>query len=235
MFETATFESTGSITTQSRKWMVATLLLNGSILATLILIPLLRPQLLPGRTLVSLLAPPMAPSAPPEARSPVDATRTVQLDNPYAAPTRIQPVIRTDAGPAPNQAIDTSGLGNRGTSIPGADNPFGHPSPVRVVEPAASSGPIHISSGVLEGRLIFKKQPVYPPIAISTRTEGTVLLQAVISKAGAIEKLRVVSGPAMLRQAAMDAVSQWRYQPFELNRQPVEVETTISVVFNLSH
>jgi protein TonB len=61
-----------------------------------------------------------------------------------------------------------------------------------------------------------------------------VVLQAVISKAGAIENLRVVSGSPMLQQAALEAVRQWRYRPYLLNGEPVEVETTIHVVFNLN-
>jgi protein TonB len=58
-------------------------------------------------------------------------------------------------------------------------------------------------------------------------------LQATISTAGTIENLRVSSGPAMLRQAALDAVQNWRYKPYELNGEPVEVETTVNVVFTL--
>ncbi len=235
MFETATFESTGSITTQSRKWMVATLLLNGSILATLILIPLLRPELLPGRTLVSLLSPPTAPSAPPATRASAESTQTVQLLNPYAAPTRIPAIMVSEPGPAPAQGIDLRGMENAQTGIPGADNVFGDQARVRVVHPPAAAGPVRISSRLLEGTIVSKKQPVYPPIAIAVHLEGTVILQATISKTGTIEHLRVMSGPAMLRQAAIDAVSQWRYRPYVLNGQPLEVETTVNVVFSLSH
>jgi protein TonB len=60
-----------------------------------------------------------------------------------------------------------------------------------------------------------------------------VVLQATISKTGTIEGLHVMSGPAMLQQAAMDAVRSWRYRPYLLNNEPVEVETTINVVFTL--
>jgi periplasmic protein TonB len=75
--------------------------------------------------------------------------------------------------------------------------------------------------------------PQYPAIAKAARIQGTVVLQATISKAGGIENLRVVSGPPMLQQAAMDAVRSWRYKPYLLNGDPVEVETTVNVVFNL--
>jgi len=59
------------------------------------------------------------------------------------------------------------------------------------------------------------------------------VLQAMISKSGTIENLRVVSGPALLQQAALDAVKSWRYRPYLLNNLPVEVETTVNVVFTL--
>ena len=71
-------------------------------------------------------------------------------------------------------------------------------------------------------------------IAQASRLQGTVVLQAVISKNGTIENLHVVSGSPLLQQAAIDAVSQWRYRPYLLNGQPVDVETTINVVFNLN-
>jgi protein TonB len=75
--------------------------------------------------------------------------------------------------------------------------------------------------------------PLYPPIAKAARVQGTVQLQATISKTGAIENLKVVGGPAMLQQAALDAVSTWRYKPYLLNNERVEVETTVNVIFTL--
>jgi protein TonB len=75
--------------------------------------------------------------------------------------------------------------------------------------------------------------PTYPPIARAARISGTVVLQATISKQGTIQNLRVISGPPMLTQSALEAVKSWRYKPYELNGEPVEVETTVNVVFNL--
>jgi len=66
------------------------------------------------------------------------------------------------------------------------------------------------------------------------RIAGTVMLAATISKAGTIENLRVLSGPAVLRSAALEAVGRWRYKPYLLNNEPVEVETTVNVVFTLN-
>jgi len=91
-----------------------------------------------------------------------------------------------------------------------------------------------ISAGVAEGMLIEKTQPIYPPIAKAARVTGTVVLQVTISKTGEVERLRVVSGPAMLQQAALDAVKTWRYRPYLLNNEPVEVETTVNVIFTLA-
>jgi periplasmic protein TonB len=98
---------------------------------------------------------------------------------------------------------------------------------------AATPKKVAISAGVMQGMLIQKTTPVYPPIAKAARVSGTVVLQATISKNGTIENLRVVSGPAMLQQSALDAVKQWRYKPYELNNEPVEVETTVNVIFTL--
>jgi protein TonB len=73
--------------------------------------------------------------------------------------------------------------------------------------------------------------PIYPAAAIKNHVSGTVVLQATISTRGNVEALRVISGPATLQQAALDAVRQWTYRPYLLNGAPVEVETTINVVF----
>jgi protein TonB len=75
--------------------------------------------------------------------------------------------------------------------------------------------------------------PAYPAIAKAAGVSGTVTLAATISRAGTIENLRITSGPAMLRQAALEAVQAWRYQPYLLDGQPVEVETTVNVIFTL--
>jgi protein TonB len=92
---------------------------------------------------------------------------------------------------------------------------------------------VNISAGVAQGMLLQKTVPIYPAIAKAARVSGTVVLQATISKSGTIEGLHVVSGPAMLQQAAQDAVKSWRYRPYLLNGEPVEVETTVNVIFTL--
>jgi protein TonB len=87
---------------------------------------------------------------------------------------------------------------------------------------------------MLEGSLIRRVQPVYPPLARSTRVQGSVVLSALISKAGTMENLRVLSGHPMLVAAAIEAVRQWRYRPYILNAEPIEVETRITVSFSLT-
>jgi protein TonB len=74
---------------------------------------------------------------------------------------------------------------------------------------------------------------VYPPLARTARVSGIVVLEAVIGKDGSVSEIHVVSGHPLLQQAAVDAVKQWKYKPTMLNDEPVEVQTTITVTFNL--
>jgi protein TonB len=89
------------------------------------------------------------------------------------------------------------------------------------------------TSSMLEGNLIRRVQPMYPPLARTARVQGSVVLYALISKAGTMENLHALSGPPLLVPAAIDAVSQWRYRPYILNSEPIEVETQITVNFVL--
>jgi protein TonB len=93
---------------------------------------------------------------------------------------------------------------------------------------------IRVSQGVTEGRLILKVEPKYPVIALAARVQGQVVLSAVISKTGEIQNLVLISGHPMLVPAAIAAVKQWRYRPYLLNGEPVEVETTVNVNFEIN-
>jgi protein TonB len=154
------------------------------------------------------------------------------MNDQLTAPTQIPQDIKkpvADNGPPPASfgAAGADGLGGNGA----IDRVFnGHAQPVTKVAPLK---PLAISSGVAAGMLIQQTPAVYPPIAKSARVSGTVELHAIISKNGTIKDLHVVSGPAMLRQAAVDAVRTWRYKPYQLNNEPTEVETTINVIFTL--
>jgi len=90
------------------------------------------------------------------------------------------------------------------------------------------------SSGVSSGLLIRKVSPNYPPLARQARIQGTVILQAQISKDGSIQNLQLISGHPMLAPAAIEAVKQWKYKPYLLNGEPVEVETQVQVNFTLA-
>ena len=105
--------------------------------------------------------------------------------------------------------------------------------PVMPTTPAIVTRPVQLSH-MSEGDLVRKIVPTYPPLARRARIQGTVVLQAMISKEGAIENLRLVSGHPLLAPAAIEAVSHWRYRPYILNNQPVEVETQITVNFSLA-
>jgi protein TonB len=236
MFEDSTFESTGRIKSRSRQWMFAAFTLNGSILVALILVPLIYPDALPRHIMPSLLVAPEAPKpeTPPQ---PVRVRAAATHDFPemmgrqLIMPRQIPPGINESKDrelPFSNIAMDTGATG------PGGDgrDAFGNGSPAIVVHPPAPAS-VHLPSKLVEGFLVYKSIPQYPIIAKTAGIQGTVVLQATISKGGTIEGLRVISGPAMLRQAAIDAVQNWRYRPYLLNQQPVEVETTVNVIFKL--
>lgn len=235
MFEDSIFESTGRIRTRSRGWMVATFFFNGSILLALILIPLIYPEALPRQALTFLLTAPKASQSqqplPKEHLHEVtggNSTATiVTLARPVMPP--ISTITATDPAAPEDQVISM----NDGPAWPGGTSDvFKGRGPATVVH-EGSKGPMHVSSGVMAGAVMAKTPPVYPSIAQTTRVEGTVVLLATISKNGTIENLRVASGPALLQQAAIDAVKTWRYRPYLLNGEPVEVETTVNVVFTL--
>jgi len=93
---------------------------------------------------------------------------------------------------------------------------------------------VRVSQGVSAGLLVRKVSPNYPPLARQARIQGQVVLRAVISKDGSIENLTLVSGHPMLAPAAIDAVKQWKYKPYLLNGEPVEVDTEVQVNFTLA-
>lgn len=231
MFEDSTFESTGRIHTRSRGWMVATFLLNGSVLFGLILIPLIYPEALPRQALAFLLTAPAPPPAPtPEPKQPPRPFRgTSEMPNGVIlAPPRIPHGFAASEPEAPEGR--PLGIG-QGLGTPDAATGVFVSRALKPVARAETKGPVRISSGVMEGSLLAKFVPVYPAIAKAAGVHGTVVLQATISRNGTIENLRVIGGPLMLQQAALDAVKTWRYRPYLLNGEPVEVETTVNVVF----
>jgi protein TonB len=156
------------------------------------------------------------------------------MNNQLVAPTKIPKDIKVVAEKEapPSQGFGVAGMEGLGGSAGGVvGSVFGSGSAPKVKAEAPKK--VNISGGVAQGMLLQKTVPLYPPIAKAARVSGTVILQATISKGGTIENLRVISGPPMLQQSAMDAVRSWRYRPYLLNGDPVEVETTVNVVFTL--
>jgi protein TonB len=152
-----------------------------------------------------------------------------QLITPQRIPTSTPRIDDRDFGPAPDLANVQFERGGSGTVPYG----LGVAIPVVTPKPPAPTRPLKISHWA-EGNLIFRVQPQYPPLARQARIQGAVQLRAVISKAGTIERLTLESGHPMLAGAAVDAVRQWRYRPYLLNDEPVEIETEITVNFVLS-
>jgi len=232
MFEDSTFESMGVIHTRSRNWMIATFAFNSAILLALVLIPLIYPQALSRMaSIVVMEAPrPVEETRPVVRQERASAMPSEIRDGGLVAPRQTPTTIWIPDTREPMRGGDVIALSEGMSGSP--DNPFNgrsvHPD-VRQAVPQTR----HVSSGVMEGMLIHKVVPDYPAIARATRVSGTVVLQATISRGGSIENLRVMSGPQMLQQAALDAVKQWRYRPYLLNSEPVEVETTVNVEFRM--
>jgi protein TonB len=239
MFEDSLVESTGRIRTRSAKLAIGSFLLEAAILAVLILIPFLYPDALPRQALTTLLTAPPPPPAPASLPAQPAVTRppAPSMLASLTAPSRIPPhALNITDNPAPS-AIGP-GLESTGPAVPGSlKNLFGQgaaPAPKVVVEPKPRTGPLRISAGVAAGQLLAPIRPVYPIIAKTARIQGIVIVEATISKTGAVENAHAVSGPPMLIPAAIAAISQARYQPYQLNGEPVEVSTTINIVFTLN-
>ncbi len=94
-------------------------------------------------------------------------------------------------------------------------------------------GSVRVSQGVSQGLLVKRVAPVYPAIAMQLRKQGSVELLAKISKSGDITSVQVLKGDSVLARSAADAVRQWKYRPYLLNGEPVEIETQITVNFTL--
>ena len=166
--------------------------------------------------------------------TPADNTvraNTELMNRQLTAPSKISSDLKMLAGKdaaAPASGFGATGMDGLGNAGSGVFNGQSGPK-VKVAVPQKVS----ISSGIAVGLLIQKTAPIYPPMARNARVSGTVVIQATISRNGTIENPRVVSGPAMLRQSALDAVKTWRFRPYMLSGEPVEVETTVNVNFSL--
>jgi protein TonB len=242
MFEGSLVESRGLLVSKTARWTaLGSATVQFAIAGLLVAIPMLHPDILP---LLKVDAPklvvPVPKAPPPPVRAQTEAadstSEAISAPAPSPAPvSQTQSLLLSllpNSDPGPGPAIAPN-FNMNGSGTPGVLS-LGIPGPGNVaVARATKSEPFTVSKGVSEGMLLAPIQPVYPQIARVTRTEGTVVMEAVISKAGRIESLRAVSGPEMLRRAALDAVSAARYRPYLLNGEPTEVQTTITVNFRL--
>ncbi len=248
MFE-QTFVQTGKTNTT---WTV--LLSFGvqiGLITVLVVLPLIYFQVLPAAQLTSLIMapPPPPPPPPPPAAAPPKVVKVIprqmQTDKlliPKVIPKEVKQINEDEAPPAAGVGVaggvpgGVAGgavggvLGGILSSVPNAAPP---PPPPPKKEAPKPTGPITVGGRVQAAKLIRNPQPVYPQIARQARISGTVELAAIIGEDGHIQELHVVSGHPLLRQAALDAVKQWVYQPTLLNEQPVKVSTTIDVIFTL--
>jgi periplasmic protein TonB len=207
----------------------------------LLMLPLIYNQALPQLRLSGpdLIAPPPGPAAPPmHARSATSARSNVANDGSVIEPTSIPREIESVVETAPPPPVDLAGVGVQGSTggrgaLNSVMNSIGNALNSAAPPPPPSVYALR-RSVMMEGNLVHRVQPEYPALARSTRIQGQVLLRAVISREGTIENLQVLAGHPMLVRAAIDAVRQWRYRPYILNGEPVEVETQVTVNFILS-
>jgi periplasmic protein TonB len=223
-----------------RGWTtLASFALQGLAVGGLLVLPLLFTQALPQFQLLrpALIAPPPRPTSPAEQRRVKNASANNIMRDTLFTPPHIPDVIanlNANQVPAPPELPAGYGVPG-GTGAQNARNPV--LDSIGDALNAIAPPPIaHLprTSVMMEGNLIHRVQPVYPPLAIQARIQGSVVLRAVISREGMIENLQLISGHPILVRAAMGAVRQWRYRPYSLNHEPVEVETQVTVNFVLS-
>ena len=235
---------------RKRKFFATTtsFIVNCLVIGIMLAVPLMFTDELPKAQLLTFLVapPPPPPPPPPPAAAEVHVVKQIQTDmlnsgqlrTPAKIPQKIQ-MIKEDEAPPPMAA--TGGVvGGVPGGIPGGQlgGVIGS-----VISSSNAAVPkfvpvtpqrIRISQGVTRGLLVHREEPAYPPLARAARVQGEVVLSAVIDGNGQIQNLQLVSGHPMLVPAAIAAVKLWRYKPYLLNGQPVEVETTITVIFSLS-
>jgi periplasmic protein TonB len=244
MFEDSLIESGGKLKTKRGYTSIISFIIQLMIIGVMVLIPLIFTEALPKSVQLGfLVAPPPPPPPPPPAAAPVHVVHQVQTDiingqlrTPTKIPQKVQ-MIKEDEAPPPVMAKGGV-VGGVPGGIPGGQmgGVLGSVlSTVPVAVPKMSTPQrVRVSSGVSTGLLIRKVPPSYPPLARQARIQGTVILQAQISKTGDIENLTLVSGHPMLAPAAIEAVKQWKYRPYLLNGEPVEVDTQVQVNFTLA-
>ena len=175
----------------------------------------------PGKTAAATPSPASGdePISVPEKKAPEGLT---VKSNPVVVEEKPAPIDQTIA-PPPLQVASVAG----DKTIAGLVGNTPLPMPKRASEV------LKVSQGITEGMLLKKINPVYPSQAVQLRKQGTVLLSANITKTGSISDAKLIKGDPILAQAALAAVKQWKYKPYTLNGQPVDVQTQIAINFKL--
>jgi protein TonB len=205
----------------------------------LLVAPLLYHEVLPALRMPEI-APVLTTWRPPEAPGaesrPAPRSNGLALPNPFRPPV----VLHSDYPEAGMIIVDynapalpaSPGIAlpvGASTTLPGFEGPRAPASDV-----AKPEAPVLVGGAVQAAKLLKQVVPMYPQPARQLRISGTVHLLGIIAKDGTIQRLQALSGHPLLRQAAIEAVSQWVYRPTVLNGQPVEVEAPIDVIFTLS-
>ena len=241
MFEDSLLESAHRFRTRRGATTAFSVVLQSAVLGALVLLPLIYTEALPRfQMLGTLPPPPPPPAAPPHTRVEPHQSRAVVSelnDGRLVVPLAVPQHARRIEDPAPP---DTTAVGVP-WGVPGSTGPADPNSVLRSVLSTHDAAPpeprverLPVSRGVTEGHLIRRVEPEYPLLARNGRIEGDVVLRAVIGRDGTIQNLEVVSGHPFLARAALDAVRQWRYQPFLLSGRAIEVDTQVLVRFRLS-
>ena len=239
MFEDSLVESSGALSRQNPWTASLSFVVQGLLAGVLVLLPLIYTEALPWRQLTAIVTapvpPPPATSSPD--RPPARQSRLLTDDGvirvPVSIPTRVAMVHDEEATVGAGTTPEVAGVpGGTGAGVPNSviSNIIQVPPTMPKVDAPSK---VRVSSGVAQGLLIHQVKPAYPSLAVQARVQGTVVLQAVIAKDGTVRDLRVLSGHPLLVQAALEAVQLWRYKPYLLNEQPVEVDTQINVNFTL--
>jgi protein TonB len=239
MFADSLLENSGPQRSRRGWTTLSSFGLQGVIMGLLLLLPLLRPIALPFlqplTAPIALTVPHGLPPAQPQHTTVPTQSNMINLSlvAPRVIPDHILNVDETIA-PPPFVAGGNAVPGGTGPGdFRGVPNGIGNAPAMMPAPPAPTATHLRVSR-MMEGNLTRRVQPEYPSTAKMARIQGRVVLSAVISKDGNIEKVQVLSGHPLLVQSAVEAVKQWRYRPYVLNDQPVEVETQITVNFSLA-
>ncbi len=174
---------------------------------------------------------PAPSSASPSAAAPSSASSHDAAKEKTTPAATAKELAKSKSPAHPQSALADLGLPVGGTSL-NASNAANASNPANT---AATPNRVRISQGVSHGLLMSEVAPKYPPLARSARVQGQVVLDVVIGKDGAVRNITAKSGHPLLVPAAIDAVKQWRYQPYKLGGKPVDVNTEVVVNFTLTN